>query len=104
MSRTKRPGRHRAIQVPHHAFPDWFEELEEGTCLRSVAEEAFKAKYLADSYGASLKSSCVELYNAGAKALAKMGDDHLTDEKRSEAGTRAARKFWEAKVCARRRK
>jgi hypothetical protein len=97
----KRPGRHRVVHFTVGDLPDWFEELPDGTCLRSVAEDAFTAKFWADKYGASFKSSCVNVYNAGVKALAKMGDQHLPEDARSKDGTRAARKFWEAKVCAR---
>jgi len=99
--RTARPNRHRTAQVPASDFPDWFEELEDYSCLKGVAEDAFAAKFFADKYGAQFKSSCIDGYNAAMKALARMGDKHLSDKDRSKAGTRAARKFWEAKVCAR---
>jgi len=98
-----RPGRHKTIQIIDIVeLPEWFDALEDGSCLRSVAEDAFTAKAWADKYGASMKLSCSELYNAGMKSLAKMGDKRLSAEAKAKAGTRAARKFWEAKVCVRR--
>ena len=100
----KRPNRHRTVQMSAIDLPDWFDELKDFSCLKGVAEDALEAKAWADTYKASFKTSCVGVYNAGLKALAKMGDKHLSEKERSKAGTRAARKFWEAKVCARGKK
>jgi hypothetical protein len=102
--RTTRPNRHRTPKVPLSAFPDWFEELEEFSCLRSVVEDALAAKLLAENYQAQYKASCAGVYTAGMKSLIRAGDDSLSEGERSDAAVRAARKFWEAKVCARGKK
>jgi hypothetical protein len=38
------------------------------------------------------------------KALMKLNDEKADVKTRTQAGLRAARKFWEAKVCARRQR
>lgn len=95
--RQKRPGRHRTLTIG--AVPNWVSTTSD-YCMRSVAEDAYTAKAWADLHDAS-KRSCADVYAAGMKALAKLSDESLSTKERSAAGTRAARKFWEAKVCAR---
>lgn len=71
-------------------------------CLVSVAEEAYTALGLARLYGAEGQPACKDLLAAGMKSLRTLGDKQAELGLRCKAGDRAARKFWEAKVCARR--
>ena len=101
MTRTKRPGRHRALAIDED-LPNWIRESD-NYCLVSVAEDAYTAKAWADNYNAGEQASCSEMYAAAMKALAKMNDERLAVKDRTKAGLRADRKFWEAKACARMR-
>lgn len=78
-------------------------KLEDNDCLRSVAEDAYTARQLADEYGAKRDKSCAELLTAAGKSLAILEDRKASHKKRCSEGDRAARKYWEAKVCARKK-
>jgi hypothetical protein len=96
MPRHKRPA---SAQI----LPVWVKSLpENAACLRSVAEETYTARNLAKEYGADDIPSCVELIRAGDKEARKLENSKMSQKARCEAGSRAYRKFWEAKVCARR--
>ena len=98
MARKSRPGRHK--KKPQVEFlPAWVYETE--GCIRSVAEDAYYARALACDLDADTLASCASTFRAGQKSLARMEDVQLHIEERCEEGDRAARKFWEAKVCAR---
>lgn len=90
-------GRHKKIEVD---LPAWVSSSSD-TCLRSVAEDAYYARALARTEGAHEKSSCRTTMAAGEKSLAIMADSKQPSGRRCAEGDRAARKFWEAKVCAR---
>ncbi len=90
-------GRHRLQPI---VLPEWVERTTDA-CLRSVAEDAYTAKGLADGLHADTLTSCENVYRAGLKSLADLENTKLKSGKRCAAGDRAARKFWEAKVCAR---
>ena len=87
--------RHKKIEVD---LPDWVDAAS--PCLRSVAEDVYYAKALARGYGAESEPSCRELMATAAKSLAKMENPRIGEKVRCHEGDRAARKFWEAKVCA----
>jgi hypothetical protein len=84
-------------------FPDWVDKLHpiRDMCLRSVAEDVYVAKALAESYGATTNPNCVQTMRAAEKSVKKFEDPKTSAGKRCAEGDRAARKFWEAKVCAR---
>jgi hypothetical protein len=82
-------------------IPEWVER-ETNDCLRSVGEEVYTARALARHYGAERYPSCAELLRAAEKAVRALGDDGASISHRTAVGERALRKFWEAKVCARR--
>ena len=82
-------------------MPEWVRRLDEDSCLHSVAEDAYTAKGLADGEGADKLKSCESPYRAGLKSLADLENPKLSQGKRAHEGDRAARKFWEAKVAAR---
>jgi len=85
-------------------IPEWLDKLgRKDTCLRSVAEDAYLAKALAVAYGAAEDESCAQVMRAGEKSLRTLEDEKADSKLRCAAGDRAARKFWEAKVCARAR-
>lgn len=90
-------GRHRKIVVE---LPDWVYK-EPNECVRSVAEDAYIAQALAVADGADTKRSCQAPMSAGKKSLKAFENKHTPTGTRCKAGDRAARKFWEAKVCAR---
>jgi hypothetical protein len=76
---------------------------EKNDCLVSVAEETYTARRLAiEDWNAEAIPQCQELLRAGDKSRKILDDVKASDEKRSFAGERALRKYWEAKVCARR--
>jgi hypothetical protein len=81
-------------------LPEWVERTEDN-CLRSVAEDAYFAKSLAEGLDADSLASCVSTYRAGLKALEGLENGKLSSSKRCAAGDRAARKFSEAKDMAR---
>jgi len=89
--------RHKKIVLE---LPIWAVETP-NACLRSVAEDAYVARALAQSYGAMEDPSCRQLVNAAEKSIKKLEDSKAPMQKRCAEGDRAARKFWEAKVCAR---
>jgi hypothetical protein len=89
--------RHRKIEV---ALPEWAEKTP-NACLRSVAEDAYYAQALAESYGATSNASCAQLVRAAQKSMRKLEDQRAAIGVRCAEGDRAARKYWEAKVCAR---
>jgi hypothetical protein len=91
-------ARHKRIVVE---FPDWV-DASKSACLRSVAEDAYIARAMAMTEGASQDHRCTELMRAGEKSLRKLEDAKAGEGVRCREGDRAARKFWEAKVCARR--
>jgi hypothetical protein len=83
-------------------LPAWA-KTETNLCLASIAEDVYTARALAiDIYHADRYPSCAELLRAAQKSVAIMADTHADTKKRCWAGERAARKFWEAKVCAQR--
>jgi hypothetical protein len=92
-------GKH--IKVPVD-IPPWVNALSPNdACLRSVAEDVYTAKAFAESYGALKSQKCVGLINAANKSLRALENPKAGDKLRCREGDRAARKFWEAKVCAR---
>lgn len=95
--------RHRVpISTGEGVLPDWVIR-ETNDCLRSVAEETYTARSLAvNVYRAMEFPSCSEIVKAGDKSLVSMNDTSLSSRVRCNAGERAMRKYWEAKVCARR--
>ena len=101
-----RYGRHKRIKLENlRDLPQWVlneVETDEETCLCGVATEAYEAKALAEWWGALNYPKCEEPYAAGMKALAQLNDPKVSEHKRSLAGARAMRKFWEAKVAAKR--
>jgi hypothetical protein len=90
-------GRH---QRQRFVLPVWVEQSKDA-CLRSIAEEVYTAKGLADGLNADSIPSCESSYRAGLKALKSLENEKLKSGDRCEAGERAMRKFWEAKVAAR---
>jgi len=54
--------------------------------------------------GANHLESCSQLVRVAEKSLALFEDERASVRKRCAAGDRAAKKFWEAKVCARTRR
>ncbi len=88
---------------PVPILPDWF-HAETNLCVRSIIEDVYVAKRLADEAGAGDLSSCSQLLKAGEKSIRALRDRNTAVDKRCAAGDRAARKFWEAKVCARQAK
>jgi hypothetical protein len=97
MPRHKLPPRGEAGRLP-----EWVKK-EKNDCLVSVAEDAYRARGLAmDDYRADRYPQCAELLQAGEKSLRALESRRTAVEKRCAEGARAARKFWEAKVCARR--
>lgn len=101
MSR-KRPGRHHTRLVPAHLLYDWMMDDDVGDCMFNLGEEVLEAKGNADAWHAKDLPSSSEPYRAGEKEEARLCDMRLSLEARAQAGTRAMRKFWEAKVAARR--
>lgn len=85
-----------AIELPPYYFS------EKSPCVQSVIEDAFTAKALAETLGAPGKPQCQELLRAAEKSLKVLANKTVTEGRRCAAGDRAARKFWEAKACARR--
>ena len=81
-------------------MPPWV-VTESDDCLRSVAEEAYTAKALALTYGADQHDACRQTLQSAEKQLGRLSNTSLGVEARTRAGTKAERKFWEAKVCAR---
>lgn len=92
--------RHRKIEID---IPAWVDETKD-FCLQSVAEDAYTAKSMAVGYGALEDRSCAQLMRAGEKSLKRLADRKVSNKVRCSEGDRAARKFWEAKSCARRAK
>ena len=90
-------GRH---QRQPFVLPAWVEQTKD-SCLRSVAEDVYTAKAIADGLNADTMVSCESTYRAGLKSLKDLENSKLSPSKRCAEGDRAARKFWEAKVCAR---
>ena len=93
-------ARHQKIIVK---FPEWVRRAsEENPCLASVAEDVYYAKALVEAEPGHRSKACVELISAGMKSLRVLENQKASSRMRCSAGDRAARKFWEAKVCARR--
>jgi len=82
-------------------IPAWV--LEASPCLSSVAEDVYIAKSLAKAHGANREKNCQGLLRAAEKSLRQMENPKVEEKKRCAEGDRAARKYWEAKVCARQR-
>jgi hypothetical protein len=92
-------GKHRKIQVD---FPPWVDSLTDSdACLRSVAEDVYFSKALAENAGAKKNPRCDGLMNAANKSLKILENTKAGSKIRCHEGDRAARKFWEAKVCSR---
>lgn len=84
-------------------FPEWVERASyENPCLSSVAEDVYIAKALVESIPGHRSKACQELIMAGRKSLKILEDQKASSRVRCREGDRAARKFWEAKVCAKR--
>jgi hypothetical protein len=90
-------ARHKKITV---TLPEWVEKSGDA-CLRSVAEDVYYAKALAVDHGAAKDPRCSTLMSAAQKSLKVMENESAGSASRCREGDRAARKFWEAKVCAR---
>ena len=91
-------GRQRkAVKVD---IPLWVVD-ETDLCLQSTATDAYTAKAMAAAVGAARDGRCTQLMRAGDNSLKVMADRKAGKGKRCSEGDRAARKFWEAKVCAR---
>lgn len=83
-------------------IPEWLEALPESeACLKSLGEDAYTAKAFAEARGARQSPNCAQLMRAGDKSMAVLENSKAKTGTRCSAGDRAARKFWEAKVCAR---
>jgi len=94
--------RHGKIEVE---YPDWIDAAEDrDPCLASVARDAYYAKALAERDRAPEIPSCAQLLRSAEKSMALLMEEGADMAKRCAAGDRAARKFWEAKVCARQRR
>lgn len=92
-------ARHKKIVVE---MPAWVEALTSNdACLRSVAEDVYTSKAFAKALGADNNERCTGLMQAAKKSVTMMENGALPAGKRCSAGDRAARKYWEAKVCAR---
>jgi hypothetical protein len=91
--------RHKVAAAP--ILPEWVAQ-EDNDCLRSVGEEVYTARVLAEHYGAGRHPSCAELRRSAEKALRDLSDSRASVAPRAAAGERALRKLWEAKVGARR--
>lgn len=91
--------RHRQLVIDEE-IPEWIDTSDD-YCMRSVAEDAYTAKAWADKYGAKRNPGCRSPYQAALKSLKRMNNVRLSTKERASEGSRAARKFWEAKVCAR---
>lgn len=90
-------ARHRKLEVD---YPEWLDS-EQDACTVSVAQDVYYAKALALREGAEHLTSCRQLMEAGEKSLSVLESMKADSGKRCHEGDRAARKFWEAKVCAR---
>jgi len=91
--------RHKKLQVDS---PDWVDKLAPNEdCLRSVAEDVYYAKALAEKAGAYQKPACIGKIKEAEKALKILENKKDPQDLRCSKGDKAARKFWEAKVCAR---
>lgn len=91
--------RHKA---PETLAPPWIKS-ETNDCLVSVGEETYTARNLAVKvWNAEQYPQCRELLNAGDKSRRILDDTRADTSKRTDAGERALRKYWEAKSCARR--
>lgn len=77
-------------------------QISESDCLYSVAEEALTAKHYADVHHATEFRQSAQEYVAGMKDLATMNNTRLPERTRTRAAASAARKFWKARVAARR--
>ena len=82
--------------------PEWT-ATEKNDCLVSIGEEVYTARALATSWGAENHDSCRQLLRSGDKAHETMDRAALSYEARCKSGERALRKYWEARVCARRK-
>jgi hypothetical protein len=71
-------------------------------CMFNLGDEVLEAKGRADAWSAKDHASSSEPYHAGEKEEERLCNTRLSAEARAQAGTRAMRKFWEAKVAARR--
>lgn len=98
--RTALSGRHEAPDVE----PKTWVQDEKNQCLKSIAVDVYEAEFLAMRLGAHEMKSCKEKVNAANKSKKKMEDSSLPPGKRCAEGSRAERKFWEAKTRARRGK
>lgn len=90
--------RHKKDPVPF--LPEWVIK-EKSACLQSVAEDAYYARQLALKYGADRIQRCQLPMRAGDKSLRVMEQESNAEGRRCSEGDRAARKYLEAKVCAR---
>lgn len=89
------------IELPEWVFTERAKQAP-NACLLSVAEDAYTALAFAEFEGAAEQAPCLELLTAGKKSLRTLSNAKAAAGLRCKAGDRAARKFWEAKVCARR--
>ena len=97
--------RHKPPDAVHAFVPDWWDDArfsKLSPCLQSVMQDAADAERWARHYRATDYASCQQVLAAAEKSLAELLDERVTEGARAAAGERAQRKFWEAKVCARR--
>jgi hypothetical protein len=95
-------ARHEKLEID---YPGWIDAAEDrDPCLASVARDAYYAKALAERDHAADVPSCDQLLRSAAKSMEVLEQAGADMAKRCAAGDRAARKFWEAKVCARQRR
>ena len=89
-------------QKPAPVIPTWA-KTEPNECLTSVGEEVYTARNLAVvGWNADQYPQCAPLLAAGDKNRRILDDTTASVGKRTDAGERALRKYWEAKSCARR--
>ena len=97
--------RHKAPDAVRAFVPEWWDDARFSRlsdCLQSVLQDAADAERWARFYRAPDYPSCQQVLAAAEKSLAELLDEGVTEGARTAAGERAQRKFWEAKVCARR--
>ena len=99
-SRSK--NHHKTPKIDRSELPEWMLKVSESSCLYNVAEAALTAKNRADAHNATEFVQSAQEYAAGMKDLATMNNIRLPDGVRTRAATSAARKFWKARVAARR--
>ena len=94
-------SRHRVTHYPEDE-PTWVKETK-SPCLRSIAEEVYDAlNRVIKKYNGNAYTQSKQLIAAGDKERRTLENASYSDGVRCKAGERALRKYWEAKVAARR--